>query len=221
MAGNDRKPDGNVDVAVRERLLEASVTAFAGLGFEGASLRMIAQKAGVAFQLITYYFGSKEDLWIATVDYLFDVRMKATAPSLNPAGDFEAQLREWLGIALRLAIQEPQLRQIMCQEYLACSDRYDRHLKPRLKDAMPAFAVFFEQAHRQGIETRVSPKEMLLILRGIMLLAAVAPDEITSIIGGRIDSQKTIEVLTDLVVNLFIKGEGTPALRQLVAVPSG
>lgn len=220
MAGSDRKPDGNVDVAVRERLLAAAVEAFASLGFEGASLRMIAQKAGVAFQLITYYFGSKEDLWIATVDYLFDVQMKAPATTFNPADDFEGQLRDWLGIALRLAIQEPQLRQIMCQEYMASSERYDRHLKPRLKDAMPAFAAFFERAPKHGITVRIAPKEMLLVLRGIMLLAAVAPDEITSIVGGRIDSQKTIDVLTDLVVNLFIKGEGTPALRQLVAVPS-
>ncbi len=220
MAGSDRKPDGNVDLAVRERLLAAAVESFAGLGFEGASLRMIAQKAGVAFQLITYYFGSKEDLWIATVDYLFDVRLKAGAATLHPAVDFEAQLREWLGIALKLAIQEPQLRQIMCQEYMASSERYDRHLKPRLKDAMPAFGVFFEQAPKHGIAVHISPKEMLLVLRGIMLLAAVAPDEITSIVGGRIDSQKTIDVLTDLVVNLFLKGEGTPALRQLVAVPS-
>ena len=218
MAGNDHKPDANVDLAVRERLLEAAVDAFAAFGFEGASLRMIAQKAGVAFQLITYYFGSKEDLWIAAVDFLFDVRVKAAKMTFNPVKDFEPQLREWLNIALRFSIQEPQLRQIMCQEYLARSDRYEKHLRPRLREATPYFAYFFEQAQKQGISARLSAKEMLLILRGIMLLGAVAPDEITSIVGGRIDSQKTIEVLTDLVVNLFMKGEGTTALRHLAVV---
>ena len=33
-------------------------------------LRAIADTAGVSFQLIAYYFGSKEELWVATVDYL-------------------------------------------------------------------------------------------------------------------------------------------------------
>ena len=34
--------------------------------------RAIADDAGVSFQLISYYFGSKEDLWRATVDHLFE-----------------------------------------------------------------------------------------------------------------------------------------------------
>jgi len=220
MAGSDRKPDRNVDLAVRERLLAASVEAFAAYGFEGASLRQIAQKAGVAFQLITYYFGSKEDLWVATVDHLFEVHTKAARISFDPTRDSESQLREWLAATLRFEIEAPQLRQIMCQEYLAQSDRYERHLKQRLKEAMPHLTFFFEQAQRHGIASRVSTKEMLLILRGIMLLTSVAPEEVTSIVGGRIDSQRTVDILTDLIVNLFIKGEGTQALRHLVAVPA-
>lgn len=218
--GSERKPDRNVDLAVRERLLEAAVETFAAYGFEGASLRQIAQKAGVAFQLITYYFGSKEDLWVATVNHLFEVRLKAARTTFDADRDFESQLREWVATTLRFEIEAPQLRQIMCQEYLAQSDRYERHMQPRLRDVMPHFTLFFDQAQRHGVASGVSGKEMLLILRGIMLLAAVAPDEVTSIVGGRIDNQRTIDILTDLIVNLFIKGEGTQALRHLVAVPA-
>lgn len=218
MAGNDHKPDGDVDLAVRERLLEAAVDAFAAFGFEGASLRQIAQKAGVAFQLITYYFGSKEDLWIASVDFLFDIRVRAAKTTFSPVKDFEKQLREWLTISLHFSIQEPQLRQIMCQEYLARSERYERHLKPRMKQASPHFDYLFDQAQKQGIKTPLSTKEMLLILRGIMLLAAVSPDQITAITGSKIDSPKTMDTIVDLLVNLFTKGHGTSALRNLAAV---
>jgi TetR/AcrR family transcriptional regulator len=220
MAGNDHKPDGDVDLAVRERLLEAAVDAFAAFGFEGASLRQIAQKAGVAFQLITYYFGSKEDLWIASVDYLFDIRVRAAKTTYSPVKDFEKQLREWLRIALHFSIQEPQLRQIMCQEYLAGSERYDKHLKPRLKEASLHFDYLFDQAQKQGINARLSSKEMMLVLRGIMVMAAVMPDNITSITGGRIDSPRTIDVLTDLLANIFVRGEGTLALRNQPVPPN-
>jgi len=220
MPGTDQKPSGNVDLAVRERLLHAAVDAFARFGFEGASLRMIAQNAGVAFQLITYYFGSKEDLWFASVDFLFEERVNAAKTTFSPVKDFETQLREWLRIALRFSIQQPQLRQIVCQEYLARSDRYEKQLRPRLREATPYFNYFFNQAQAQGIATRLSTSEMMLILRGILLMAALAPEDITSLLGGKIDSHRTIDVLTDFIVNLFMKGEGTSALRQPTAVPT-
>ena len=56
----------------QSRLFHAATDSFAEFGYEGASLRTIADDAGVSFQLITYYFGTKEELWVATVDYLFE-----------------------------------------------------------------------------------------------------------------------------------------------------
>jgi len=221
MAGNDQKPSGNVDSAVRERLLRAAVDSYAAFGYEGSSLRTIAQHAGVAFQLITYYFGSKEDLWVASVDYLFASRKASLQTTVDAEADFEEQLRTWVRAALALTIREPQLRQIMCQEFLAGSERYDRHIRPHMRDTTPQFSAFLDQAQRRGALTRFSTREMLLVLRGFMLMASVAPDEITSLTGGRIDNERTIELMVDLIVNIFLHGEGIPALRQLSAVNSG
>jgi AcrR family transcriptional regulator len=204
---------GRPDAAARERLLQAAVDAFATHGFEGTSLRQIARQAGVAFQLIGYHFGSKEQLWLATVDHLFAVRVRAAKTTFNPVKDFEQQLREWLRIALHFAIQEPQLRRIMCQELLAQSPRYGQHLKSRMEEAAPYFEYFFEQARKQGIVARLSTQEMLLVLRGILLLVAVAPDDVTALVGGPIDGDQTVGKLTDLVVNLFITDHGGSPLQ--------
>jgi AcrR family transcriptional regulator len=214
MPDKEQKSSGNVELAVRGRLLDAAIRSFAALGFEGASLRMIAQQAGVAFQLISYYFGTKEDLWMAAVNYLFEERMKSARATFSPARDYEDQLREWVRIAISFSIQEPELRQILCQECLARSKRYDSHLKPLLKDSAPYFSFFFDQAAQLSVRPRLSTKEALLVLRGIMVLSAVAPDEITSIIESRLDSPRTIDVLVDFVVNLFLRGQGTPALER-------
>ena len=40
------------------------------MGFEGASLRSVAKEAGVQHQLATYYFKTKEELWMAVMDEL-------------------------------------------------------------------------------------------------------------------------------------------------------
>jgi AcrR family transcriptional regulator len=218
MPGNDQKPTGNVDSAVRERLLRAAVDSFAAFGYEGSSLRTIAQQAGVAFQLITYYFGSKEDLWMAAVDYLFSSRLKSAQVALDPDQDFPTQLRTWVHRALTLSAQEPQLRQIMCQEYLAHSDRYDRHIRVQTRELAGSFMGFLDQAQRRGHLTRFSSREMLMILRGFAIMVAVSPDDITSVMGGRIDNERTIDMLTDLVCNIFLRGEGIPALKHIAAV---
>lgn len=47
----------------RDRLLEAALSGFAELGFHGATVRDIAQRAGVSQGLITHHFGDKERLW--------------------------------------------------------------------------------------------------------------------------------------------------------------
>jgi AcrR family transcriptional regulator len=49
---------------VREQILDAAESRFAELGYAGASLRDIAEKAGVTQALLNYYFGSKEGLFV-------------------------------------------------------------------------------------------------------------------------------------------------------------
>ena len=55
----------------RQRIARAALGAFADHGFDGASTREIARRAGVNQGLITYYFRSKDALWKETVAVLF------------------------------------------------------------------------------------------------------------------------------------------------------
>ncbi|TDB76081.1 TetR family transcriptional regulator [Micromonospora sp. KC723] len=64
-----RRP-GNPDT--REAILAAARTAFAERGFDAASIRVIAAAAGVDPALVHHYFGTKEQLFRATVDIPVD-----------------------------------------------------------------------------------------------------------------------------------------------------
>jgi AcrR family transcriptional regulator len=54
----------------RGRILEAALELFAASGFEGASTRTLAERAGVNLPAIQYYFGSKEGLYRAVVQQI-------------------------------------------------------------------------------------------------------------------------------------------------------
>lgn len=49
----------------KTRILDAAQAEFSALGYDGASIRGIAQKASVQIASIRYHFGSKDDLWQA------------------------------------------------------------------------------------------------------------------------------------------------------------
>jgi len=52
----------------RERILSAALSAFAERGFDGATTRDIAGRAGVNLGLIQYYFAGKQNLWRSAVE---------------------------------------------------------------------------------------------------------------------------------------------------------
>ena len=51
----------------REAIIEAARQRFSEVGFDKASVRSIAAKAGVGSALVHHYFGTKQDLFVAAV----------------------------------------------------------------------------------------------------------------------------------------------------------
>jgi len=80
----------------RRAILDAAAIQFSHVGFEGASLNVIAEESGVSKQNIVYYFGSKEELWKATVADIFEhvnlefERNRATASNANTLNELIA-----------------------------------------------------------------------------------------------------------------------------------
>ena len=62
------KPRQERSEQTRQRLLLAAAEVFGALGYEGATTRLVARKAGQRLSSITYYFGSKEGLFQAVME---------------------------------------------------------------------------------------------------------------------------------------------------------
>ena len=56
----------------RQRLVQTAIEVFGAYGFDGASTRMLAQKAAVNLAAIPYYFGGKEGLYRAAAQFIVD-----------------------------------------------------------------------------------------------------------------------------------------------------
>ena len=73
----------------REQILEAAMHTFLELGYEGASMNLVAERAGVIKQTIYSHFQDKEGLFICvisslTVDHVQHIFTKPTVESQSP-----------------------------------------------------------------------------------------------------------------------------------------
>ncbi len=59
----------------RARVLQAARTSFGERGFDGATIRDIALRAGVDPALVHHYFGSKQQLFVAAMELPFDLAL--------------------------------------------------------------------------------------------------------------------------------------------------
>jgi AcrR family transcriptional regulator len=189
------------DANNRSRLLHAAADVFAEFGFEGASLRAIADAADVSFQLIAYYFGSKEELWVATVDYLFE-RYLETGKGLGftPSGNLNEQFHNHLRLLLTDMLQRPQLHKICVQEYLASSTRFRNIIGPKLEHMFTTLAMpYFREVERLGIVEKFTAEETCMAFSWVCKSNVVSTDFVEHTLGLPAGSPKAVEVQVDLI----------------------
>ena len=71
MAGRTGRRPGD-PAQTRQAILDSAASAFAANGFEKTSMRMVAGSAGVDPALVHHYFGTKDQLFLATLDVPVD-----------------------------------------------------------------------------------------------------------------------------------------------------
>ncbi len=91
----------------RQAILAAAGRQFAERGYDRASMRAIAATAGVDQKLIAYFFGSKQNLFVATVGLPFNPA--ETLPAIL-AGE-PGKVGERLAALLTEVLEQPELHQ--------------------------------------------------------------------------------------------------------------
>ena len=79
------KPQRRDPAATRKKLLTAARREFASHGLAGARVDEIAERAGVNKQLVYHYFGDKDALYLAVLEWVYE-EIRAQERKLNLAG---------------------------------------------------------------------------------------------------------------------------------------
>lgn len=69
----------------RDEILAAAQALFAEYGYAGTTMRMIAERAGVAFGLVSHYFGNKENLFLVAGHEMIDAMLALIRSDMEKA----------------------------------------------------------------------------------------------------------------------------------------
>src|ERR1700722_4070090 len=143
----------------RGAILDAAIAEFAERGFEGASIRAIAERLGLQHPLITYHYRSKDILWRAAAEHAF-AQIRAgwdiSAPENSDLPPL-AQLREEYATLFRYTVAFPEFHRFMRQEAFSNNPRLkgvaETVLAPLLGRLIPQIVA----AQKQGLLPAVDP----------------------------------------------------------------
>lgn len=186
----------------RRDLLEAALVEFAAVGFDAASTRAIAARAGVKQGQLTYHYETKDELWRATVDLLFerfDTEFSAASESFgaaradDAAGAFELTVRSLVRVVSRM----PELNRMMIHASTTDSERLawlvDRHVRPRFDQLSP----LWQQVRAEGgTHLDADPLLVYYCLLGSASLLYVNAPEAAHLLG----MAGSTQVVTDALV---------------------
>src|ERR1700730_12793933 len=156
----------------RASILNAAIAEFAERGFEGASIRAIADRLGLQHPLITYHYRTKDILWRAAAEHAF-AQIKAgwdiSAPEDSDLPPL-AQLREEYATLFRYTVAFPEFHRFMRQEAFTNNPRLkwvaETVLAPLLGRLIPQIVA----AQKMRLLPRVDP-----ILFHYMMVSLTAP----------------------------------------------
>ena len=162
----------------RTALLRAAMNQFSRKGYDGTSLRAVADEAGVDMALINRLFGSKAGLWSAMIDLAASHESRnAALRAIKVHSDTSVRhrLELFIDIVVDVSIDLPVFPGLLLQEASTPGERMDmlidRLIGPFGQDAMP----LIEEGIREKVIADVAPSVFFSLLMSAITLAMAAP----------------------------------------------
>jgi TetR/AcrR family transcriptional regulator len=191
--------------ATRERILSAALDLFSELSFEGATTREIALRAGVTQPLLNYHFSSKDELWRAAVDGLFEQlnQVLFTRSEGLRGVDEEASARLLIREFIYFSAAHPQMHRIVTQECKSDGPRMDWLVERHIRPLYESTTALMRRLSELGVVPDIPAAHLYYIITGAGPTMFVLAPECRRLAGIDPQSQDVIEAHADSVIRLL------------------
>ncbi|MDJ0977304.1 MAG: TetR/AcrR family transcriptional regulator [Erythrobacter sp.] len=192
----------------RADILQSALEEFAEKGFERARLRDIAARVGLTHGNIRYHYKTKDELWLAAVEFLFkrldrEIAVTAQESERLARGDREA-FREWLRKYVYYCARHPEHARIMLHESVAASDRLEIAINRYMREGHSKARLLLETLKKSGVFPKEAPSVSLLyIITGACQNMFAVKEEIQIAHGYDCTTDEAVQAHAETIVNIF------------------
>ncbi len=165
--------DLNDNLTTKENLLRAATKIFAAKGFNGATVKEIADEAGVNVSLVSYHYNGKENLFRACVQAYGEKRLGATETFLKTpqsAEDFRVRLTLYLEDYFHTVVTEQDTVVLMLRECMGTNPLIEDIFQTVFMRGMQNMVTFFSEARERGIlRAEIDPHYLVIILKSAIM----------------------------------------------------
>lgn len=211
---NKRKPQQARSADTKARILDAALKVFAEQGFDAANVRDIADLAGATHPMITYHFGSKDELWRAAVEAMFErIEQDVVRPVAGIENDPVLRFKLRTVLYVRYCAAHPEHAQITISEAVRGGERLTWMVKTFVKRNHAVMIPEIKLMMQLGVIPKTSVVGMLYALAGMCQLPFVIAREADIAFETDISTAKAIKQHTDVVFQLLFREPYSDTLK--------
>ena len=192
----------------QEKILAVAFETFGEHGFKGASINMIARRAGVGQPLVVYHFPTKESLWISTVGWALDGFFNQLQINLDALEGLDPVTR--LSIIykdfVRFSSKSPAMLELMIDANKHRKDLLTQIAEEKLRLPYERLRALIEEAQKTGGILSGDPGLIYYSLIAVASTMFSLSSEFKILTGKDALSPDMVEAQADLLVRLFFPG---------------
>jgi len=201
------------------RILDAAIELFSRTGFDGTSTTEIALAAGVAQSVVLYHYESKESLWYAAMDRLFDrvhAEFRRDRDVLQDLSSLD-RLKVWTRQFVLTSAAHPELGRVVLREGASGGPRLAWLIKRHLGTDYALYETHFQRAMADG-QIRTFPTLPLTILvhAAASLLFTLSP-LVEAVYGRSPFDRDVVGAQADMVIDVIFNGLQRPSAAKEAA----
>ncbi len=155
--------EGNIRQKNKAIILNAAKEEFVIYGFQGASIKRIAERASIARANIHYYFKDKTDLYQQLLTDIIEV-WNSDYDTLNVENDPAQALKAYIRAKVIHSKEDPYSSRIFASELIHGAPVLDDYLNSVFKEWLQTKVEVIESWIERGLMDKVNPHHLLFLI---------------------------------------------------------
>lgn len=203
---NPPRPATEADAS--ERILAAAAAIFASIGYEGARVDEIAERAGVNKAMLYYHVGDKQQLYTIVLTSAIERALAALQAAIEPLESPSEKLQAALSTLVRFGSENPVLMPLILREFASGGAHLADEMILRMAGLFRFVSSLLAQGVDAGVFRRTDPllTHVSIVGSTLFLVASTPVRQRVARIAGVETGGHTPEELAAHVGDLFLRG---------------